>query len=54
VAVEAGLPPSAVHHYFATVDELLLATLVAGNDRAWTPSTRCPRTAPRRCVGWPS
>lgn len=33
VAAEAGLPPSAVFYYFAGVDELVLATLTAVNDR---------------------
>ncbi|QGK69642.1 TetR family transcriptional regulator [Allosaccharopolyspora coralli] len=33
VAREAGLPPSAVLYYFATVESLLLATLTACNDR---------------------
>lgn len=33
VAAEAGVPASAVLYYFATVDDLLVATLVAVNDR---------------------
>jgi TetR/AcrR family transcriptional regulator, regulator of biofilm formation and stress response len=33
VAAEAGLPPSAVLYYFATVDELLVAALTMVNDR---------------------
>lgn len=33
VAVEAGLPPSAVTYYFPTVDKLLVAALAACNDR---------------------
>jgi DNA-binding transcriptional regulator YbjK len=33
VAVEAGLPPAAVLYYFSTVDDLLVATLTAVNDR---------------------
>lgn len=33
VAAEADVPPSAVLYYFASVDELLVATLVDVNDR---------------------
>jgi DNA-binding transcriptional regulator YbjK len=33
VAAEAGLPPSAVTYYHPTVDDLLVATLTAANDR---------------------
>ena len=33
VAAEAGLPPSAVLYYFATVDDLLVAALTGINDR---------------------
>lgn len=33
VAAEAGVPPSAVMYYFASVDELLVAALTAVNDR---------------------
>lgn len=33
VAAEAGVPPSAVLYYFASVDELLVAALTAVNDR---------------------
>lgn len=33
VAAEAGVPPSAVLYYFATVDDLLVAALTAVNDR---------------------
>jgi DNA-binding transcriptional regulator YbjK len=33
VAAEAGVPPSAVYYYFATLDDLVEATLVEVNDR---------------------
>lgn len=33
IAAEAGVPPSAVLYYFASVDELLVAALSAVNDR---------------------
>ena len=33
VAVEAGVPPSAVYYYFATLDDLVAAALVEVNDR---------------------
>ncbi|WP_232665030.1 TetR/AcrR family transcriptional regulator [Pseudonocardia sp. TRM90224] len=33
VAQEAGVPPSAVLYYFASVDDLIVATLAACNDR---------------------
>ena len=33
VAAEAGVPPSAVLYYFDTVDDLLVAALIAVNDR---------------------
>lgn len=33
VAAEAGVPPSAVLYYFASVDDLLVAALTAVNDR---------------------
>lgn len=33
VAAEAGLPPSAVYYYFATIDDLVAAVLTDVNDR---------------------
>jgi TetR/AcrR family transcriptional regulator, regulator of biofilm formation and stress response len=33
VATEAGVPPSAVYYYFATLDDLVTAALVEVNDR---------------------
>ncbi|SHK36793.1 transcriptional regulator, TetR family [Pseudonocardia thermophila] len=33
VAAEAGLPPSSVYYYFATIDDLVRAVLVDCNDR---------------------
>jgi DNA-binding transcriptional regulator YbjK len=33
VAAEAGVPPSAVYYYFATLDDLVDSTLVEVNDR---------------------
>jgi len=33
VAAAAGLPPSTVFYYFPTVDDLLVAALIADNDR---------------------
>ncbi|MGI5131764.1 TetR/AcrR family transcriptional regulator [Pseudonocardia sp. CA-107938] len=36
VAAEAGVPPSAVYYYFATLDDLVDAALVEVNDRCIT------------------
>jgi TetR/AcrR family transcriptional regulator, regulator of biofilm formation and stress response len=33
VATQAGVPPSAVYYYFATLDDLVVAALVEVNDR---------------------
>lgn len=42
VAAEAGLPPSAVLYYFATVDDLLVAALTELNDRCLTAIGAAP------------
>ena len=43
VAQEAGVPPSAVTYYFPTVDDLLVAALVACNDACLRDIDECVR-----------